>query len=56
VIATLGTTKLHRLEENLDAADAGLTVAGLSEIERDPDRTLKLNMKDGRIYKNTLAA
>ena len=29
-----GTTKLHRLEENLGAADVVLTAADLTEIER----------------------
>ena len=29
-----GTTKLHRLEENLGAADVELTIDDLAEIER----------------------
>jgi aryl-alcohol dehydrogenase-like predicted oxidoreductase len=33
IVPIPGTTKLHRLEENLGAADVGLTAADLAEIE-----------------------
>ena len=34
IVPIPGTTKLHRLEENLGAADVELTAADLAEIER----------------------
>ena len=34
IVPIPGTTKLHRLEENLDAADVKLSKADRSEIER----------------------
>jgi aryl-alcohol dehydrogenase-like predicted oxidoreductase len=33
-VPILGTTKLHRLEENLEAANVHLTADDLAEIER----------------------
>ena len=52
IVPIPGTTKLHRLEENLGAVDVGLTVADLTEIqtaaaaiaiegERYPEQLLK---------------
>ena len=34
IVPIPGTTKIHRLEENLDAAEVDLTAEDLAEIER----------------------
>jgi aryl-alcohol dehydrogenase-like predicted oxidoreductase len=52
IVPIPGTTKLHRLEENIDAADIKLTVDDLRDIEA---ATSKIDV-DGERYPPFLAA
>jgi aryl-alcohol dehydrogenase-like predicted oxidoreductase len=52
IVPIPGTTKLHRLEENLGAASVNLAPADLAEIERT---TRKINVKGERYPENLMA-
>jgi aryl-alcohol dehydrogenase-like predicted oxidoreductase len=52
IVPIPGTTKLHRLEENLGAADVELTPADLREIE---DAASKIEVQGARLPAEVLA-
>jgi aryl-alcohol dehydrogenase-like predicted oxidoreductase len=45
IVPILGTRKLHRLEENIEAADVELSADELSEIE---DAASRIHVQGGR--------